>query len=93
MFMSSSPEISKDCELKKMLLSGKPATDAETVPATQLASCKNLCSNLKKCDYFAFDSEKETCALLSSFDKVKENDNAVSGAYGCEGKSHTHTRN
>ena len=82
----STTELPKECELKKLLLDGKSTTDLKDIPATQLATCKNLCSNVAKCSYFAFDADKEVCSLLSSFDGVKENDNAVSGAYGCEGK-------
>lgn len=70
-----------------MQLEGESATELEKIPATQISTCKNLCANVDNCNYFAFDSDKETCTLLSSFDSVKESDTVVSGAISCEGES------
>lgn len=80
-------ELPEECEIRDFELKGKSSTKAEAISTSNIASCKSLCTNIAACVYFVFDAKKETCSLLSSFDGISENNNAVSGASGCTGKT------
>lgn len=80
------PELPKECETSGVTLTGKSAAERDVLPIADAAFCKALCDLTDACAYFSHDADRGECALLSDVGDARENEDATSGAAGCNGE-------